>query len=109
MVNRSKSWLAALCLSTAALFFAQVMLCSADETGMISCVQDGNSDEGSPPGKCGETPATHSCHCTAHASILPWDSESVFGVKKRDFVYFEKSDFVPEGSAREIDYPPRLS
>lgn len=109
MANLRKYWLAALCLSTAIMFFGQVALCSAEEAGLISCVQTTGQDDGSAPAKSGETPITHVCHCMSHTPLLSPASESIFESEIVAVAYFDSSDFVPEGPAREIDYPPQLS
>lgn len=110
MANLRKSWLTALCLSTAVMFFGQIMLCFADEAGLVPCTQTANqSDRDSGPATSGEAPITHCCHCTSHTPLLTPDSASIFGGDMMTVAFFDKADFAPEGSAREIDYPPQLS
>jgi hypothetical protein len=111
MANLRKSWLTALCWGTAVMFFGRVMLCCANEAGLVSCAQTASqNDRGSSPATSGQTPITHCSHCPSHTPLLTPDSAlSLGGDDILNLAFFDKADFPPEGLAREIDYPPQLS
>lgn len=110
MAKLHKSWLMALGLGTAFMFFAQVLWCAADDTGMVSCSQTSSqNDRGSLPATSGENPVEHNCHCLSHASLLPAAMASGFTCDTRSRTFFDRNDFAPEAPVAEIEYPPQLS
>lgn len=110
MLSPRKSWLAVLCLSTAIFFFAQMMLCFAEDAGIVSCVQAvSQNDDGSNPATSGQVPMTHGCYCASHVSLFAAASASPFDCTALTGTFFDRDDFAPEGPIRKIDHPPQLS
>jgi hypothetical protein len=110
MTNLRNSWLIALCLGTAVMFFAQVMLCAADDAGLVPCSQTASqNDRSSVPEKSGEILDSHDCHCGSHTSLLLLAETAYLGGEFQNHAFFDKNDFVPEAPVHEIDYPPQLS
>lgn len=108
MAKLHKSWLMALGLGTAFMFFAQVLWCAADDAGLVSCSQKAAQNDRSPA-PSGDNPVEHECHCLSHTSLLPSVLASAFASDTRSRSFFERRDFAPEAPVAEIEYPPQLS
>jgi hypothetical protein len=57
-----------------------------------------------------DCPAEHSCCHFHHAGVTLADNAAALPeIPCRDFRFLQSADALPDGSLREIDYPPQLS
>ena len=108
MAKLHKSWLMAFCLGTAFLFLAQIMLCAADDAGLVTCCERtaACSHHDSP---ASDIPAGHDC-CDAHsASIFASDHGLIVAHRVVTGDVFTTDDQAPEEPVYTIEYPPQLS
>jgi hypothetical protein len=110
MSNPRKSWLFTLCVGTVVIFFAQTMLCFADDAGIIPCAhQSAQHDAGSSQQSSGGDPITHCGHSHSHELLLVVDSAGLVVPDLLAGVSFNANGLMPESPVREIEYPPQLS
>jgi hypothetical protein len=98
----------AFCLVTAFMFFAQIMLCAADDAGLVTCQEHtvGCSHHDSTSS---DVPAGHDC-CDAHsASVFASGHGLIVAYKLITGDVFTTDDRAPEEPVYTIEYPPQLS
>lgn len=108
MAKLHKSWLMAFCLGTVFMFFAQIMLCAADDAGLVTCV-DRTTDHSQQGASTSDAPTGHDC-CDAHsASVFASDHGLTVAHKLVAGGVFTTDDQMPEEPVYTIEYPPQLS
>lgn len=103
--------MAALCLGIVCLFFAQVMVCFATDTGALNCCNAAaqhDRDDSTAGNSQDASHTSHCCHSHVHSAMLTADYPLITASVHLGAA-FRLSDSPPDGPVLEIDHPPQLS
>lgn len=100
--------MAALCLGMAFLFFAQVIVSFATDSGALNCCDTGAQHDPDDSTAGGDSHAAHCCYSHVHSAMLTAEWPLIAGGVPTGLV-FRFNDSPPEGPVPEIDHPPQLS
>jgi len=106
-----KNGLLALCLGTVLIFFAQSMLCFAQEIGALPCCDQAEQTE-SPDGghKHDSAPSSGCGGCVCfHGTVMPGEDPAFSSGSSVAVVSLRPDETAPDGPVYEIEYPPQLS
>lgn len=111
MAITRKNGLLALCLGTMFVFFAQSMLCFAQEIGALPCCDQAEQTE-SPDGdhKHESAPSSECSGCVCfHGTVMPGEYSAFSFGNPCTIVLLRPDETAPDGPVYEIEYPPQLS
>lgn len=104
-----KNRLLALCLGTMLVFFAQSMMCFAQEIGAVPCCSQIEQEHTTGSDHQHESSTSDSCCMCYHGTIMPVEAADLSCEILAATVSVGPEKIVPDGPVYEIDYPPQLS
>lgn len=109
MKTGRKNWIAVLCISTALAFFGEMMLCFADQAGIVPCC-DSNDSEHRHDASPSDTSSQANC-CLTHSgsALIITDLARLPTQFSAVGIAFQTNDSAPDGWGHKIDHPPQLS
>lgn len=111
MAITRKNGLFALCLGTLLVFFAQSMLCFAQEIGALPCcaqAEQTESADGDHEHESAPSPECSGCFCF-HGTLMPGGNSAFSFGSPGAVVVLRPDETAPDGPVYEIEYPPQLS